>query len=586
MTIIAGIYAWEDGIGSHLRIWNSIKRLLSRDNYDNIIEFVDQKCCFAKIDIGAFDRSDIYSDSEGNFSMLAGDPLLNPVTKNHNRHQDLIELHKSLFKEEGQKFQYTRGMFCAAFYCSKKNTLTLIVDKFGLRPLYYCRLKNAIVFSSVQRIFEEIPEIPLTMSLKGTTEMIVFGTPLSDRTPYRNLLCLEDGQYITFCGEKATTTRYWTWEQNDICKQNLSLSGSARKLYDLFLDSISIRLGTDENVRAYLSGGLDSRCVVAGLINCGARVTTYNFSPEKTYDQLISRHVAKELGTHHHTITLKEDEGVKQHSHTLNAHFPVSGLSRHDFSRPQVVWTGDGGSVGAGYVYLHQDPVELLRHRKTSEAIAEFLSFNKLGVGARILKCPPFNGIKNAILDWVEKELDRYNCPDPGRKLFVFLMKNDQRRHFFAHLEDIDRSRIEYLSPFFDPEFLTYFSSLPIDECLYHKMYMKWVGSFPNNLLNIPWQAYPGHVPCPLPMPEGGRGQWDRDRQFKRGRIKYLLKTFSKEMNFKNFPDPLISKTVIQVVRILVMCNFYRYSYLLDQALSYNRYWRVSNGVYENDLYS
>ncbi len=586
MTVIAGIYACEGGVESHLQIWNSIKKLLSRDNSDNVVEFIDNKCCFAKIDVGAFDQSGIYNDSEGNFSMIAGDPLLDPVTKKHDRHRDLMELHKSLLKDHARKLQYTRGMFCGAFYCYKKNTLTLVVDKFGLRPLYYCQLENFIIFSSVQRIFEEIAEIPLTMSLKGTTEMIVFGAPLSNRTPYQNLLCLEDAQALTFCEDKTTVKRYWTWEQNDIRKQNLSLSDSARKLYDLYLDSTAIRLGSDKNARAYLSAGLDSRCVVAGLINCGAHVTTYNFSREKTYDQLISSEVAKELGAQHYEKTLKEDEGVKQHAYTLNVHFPFSKLSRQDFSRPQVVWTGDGGSVGAGYVYLHQDSVELLRNGKTRAAIAEFLSFNKRGVGVKILKCPPFNDIENAILDWISRELDRYNCSDPGRKLFVFLMKNDQRRHFFAHLEDIDRSKIEYLSPFFDPEYLTYFSSLPIDECLYHKMYMTWIRSFPNNLLDIPWQAYPGHVACPLPMPKRGREQWDRDRQFKRGRIKHLLKRFSKEISYKKFPEPLLSKFAINLVRMLVMCNNYSYSYLLDQALCYNKYWQKSKGVYNNDLFS
>ncbi|HHH55327.1 MAG TPA: hypothetical protein ENK91_16830, partial [Bacteroidetes bacterium] len=402
MTIIAGIYACGSGLESHLEIWNSIKRLLSRDKSDTIIELVDDKCCFAKIDVGAFDQSGIHNDDEGNFSMLAGDPLLDPVTKQHDRHRDLIELHMSLFEDHGRKFQYTRGMFCGAFYSYEKNTLTLVVDKYGLRPLYYCRLENFIIFSSVQRIFEEIADIPLTMSLKGTTEMVVFGYPLSNRTPYQNLFCLEDAQALTFSGDKTSAKRYWTWEQNDIRKQNLSLTDSARKLYDLYIEATAIRLGPDKNARAYLSGGLDSRCVVAGLLNCGADVTTYNFSPENTYDQLISSKVANELGTQHHAKILREDDGVKQHAYTLNVYFPFSSLSRRDFFRPQIVWTGDGGSVGSGYVYLHQNQVELLRNGKTRAAIAEYLSSNKLGVGVKILKSPLFNGIENAITGLVK----------------------------------------------------------------------------------------------------------------------------------------------------------------------------------------
>ena len=586
MTIIAGIYACEGGVESHLQIWNSIKKLLSRDNSDNVIELVDKKCCFAKIDVGAFDQSDIHSDREGNFSMLAGDPLLDPVTKKHDRHRDLMELHKSLLKDHARKLQYTRGMFCGAFYCYKKNTLTLVVDKFGLRPLYYCRIDNFIVFSSVQRIFEEIDEIPLTMSLKGTTEMIVFGAPLSNRTPYQNLFCLEDAQALTFCEDKTTAKRYWTWEQNDIRQQNLSLSDSARKLYDLYLDSTAIRLGSDKNARAYLSGGLDSRCVVAGLLECGSRVVTYNFSRRNTYDQLISLEFAKAFGIQHHSEILKEDEGTKQHAHNLNVHFPIAELPKEAFSRPQIVWTGDGGSVGAGYVYLTKTVVELLRSNKIRPSINEFLALNKMGLGKRILKCPPFIDIENTIVSWVQAELDKFICVDPGRKFFVFLMKNDQRRHFFGHLEEIDLSRIEYLSPFFDPEFLSYFSSLPIDECLYHKMYMEWINCFSRNLTSVPWQAYDGHIPCPLPMPVRGRSQWDKDKEYRHGWSEYYLRHFAKAKWKNNFPDPIISKLRLNIAKMLVKCNRYSQLYLLQQALVYHQYWEISQGIYVNDLYS
>ena len=50
---------------------------------------------------------------------------------------------------------------------------------------------------------------------------------------------------------------------------------------------------------------------------------------------------------------------------------------------------------------------------------------------------------------------------------------------------------------------------LPSAPFLEHRFYMDWLAQFPNGLNTVPWQAYPGHVPCTLPSPPGLKYQWD-----------------------------------------------------------------------------
>jgi hypothetical protein len=44
-----------------------------------------------------------------------------------------------------------------------------------------------------------------------------------------------------------------------------------------------------------------------------------------------------------------------------------------------------------------------------------------------------------------------------------------------------------------------------------HRLYYKWITHFKAPVAEIPWQAYPGHRPCPLPMPAGVLNQWETD---------------------------------------------------------------------------
>jgi hypothetical protein len=92
---------------------------------------------------------------------------------------------------------------------------------------------------------------------------------------------------------------------------------------------------------------------------------------------------------------------------------------------------------------------------------------------------------------------------------YLFLMHNDQRRHLTDYYENIDLRRVELHLPFFDADFLQAIYSAPIDGFLRHRLYNRWLQTFLPAIHEVPWQAYPGHEPCPLPVPEGLRYQWD-----------------------------------------------------------------------------
>src|SRR5262249_21737162 len=131
----------------------------------------------------------------------------------------------------------------------------------------------------------------------------------------------------------------------------------------------------------------------------------------------------------------------------------------------------------------------------------------------KLFRPQTFADLKGIINQGIREELNSFRCPDPARSFYLFLLLNDQRRKLRHHFENIDLHRLEFQLPFFDSAFLGSIAAIPIDLCLRHKLYVKWLAHFHPSVTSFAWQAYPGHVPCPLPIPPGLAYQWSEEYQ-------------------------------------------------------------------------
>lgn len=177
--------------------------------------------------------------------------------------------------------------------------------------------------------------------------------------------------------------------------------------------------------------------------------------------------------------------------------------------RPNSFWSGDGGSVGLGNVHLDDKLLAILRNGDHKSAIEHFFRLNRIGFPYRLLKPKSRGTVAERLYSGVENELNRHECADPGQSMYLFLMTNDQRRHLYDVYEDLDLHRLEYQLPFFDGSFLEFICGLSVDSRNNHRFYTNWFSVFPESTKLVPWQTYPGHVECPLPIPENLTYQWD-----------------------------------------------------------------------------
>ena len=179
------------------------------------------------------------------------------------------------------------GDFAGAFYDPGKKELILFRDHMGVRPLFYFKSKDYIVFSTDIRSITGLTEAEIRINEDWLYRKLSgrFRDGLTD-TEYENVFCVLPGSYIRYeikdDGISENTQKYW-----EPGRRKIRLSSDQeyqKEMRRLITDAVERRLNIVEGeVGAELSGGLDSS-VIDILINRTGRKCTYvswSESPEK-----------------------------------------------------------------------------------------------------------------------------------------------------------------------------------------------------------------------------------------------------------------------------------------------------------------
>ena len=584
MTLFAGVFSRHANQPIKDSVCDGLRRVISRDKTDEVRVFRDSRCFMVKVDIGAFVDPAFRIDEDGSVSLLAGEPLLafKDETSGRSRSKDLDLLHESWKRNDWNLLEHARGAFCAAHYQPQTGKLYLISDKLCIRPLYYWADEQFVIFATALRILESLDSVPKVMDLRGVTEMCGFGYPLGSRTPYAGVSLLNAAEIVQVEEKNITRHRYWSWDS--IEPSSRSEDELLSNLHETFAQAVSLRNGGDKTTVAYLSGGLDSRCVVAALLELNARVYTFNFALPKTQDYIFGNDFASEAGTLHETVPKEHGDLTPDYS-TLMARAWASSRHRKEepTNRSSLVWSGEGGSVALGHVHLSGEIVDLMRGGQTDDAIEVFLRREHASVTSRLLQPDAGGHLNRALHDGIREELNDLHCTDPARSFYLYLMLNDQRRKLSSHFENIDLHRLEFQLPFFDSEFLVQVVSLPIDICLRHEFYVKWLKLFSPVVTAVPWQSYPGHETCPLPVKQQAAYQWDNAYQNEQASAlrTELLEQAKQMLRATDFPKDILRKQYLRFAALVYRLGLRDYSYVIQAAWKYYGYSKLSNGKHK-----
>lgn len=218
-----------------------------------------------------------------------------------------------LYEEYGvDSLSKLNGQFAIAIWDTLKKELFLARDRVGIRPLFYSKVDDGLVFASEMKALFEHPKIEAQISSLALAQIFTFWTTLSPQTIFKRILEVQPGHYILANSKEIVEKKYW---ELPLCKQNeyrnITMNEAVEEFRELFSDAVKIRLRADVPVGAYLSGGLDSSITTSFIKkNKQERLQTFSLGfTDKEFDESDFQNEAVEyFQTSHNSITCEDND--------------------------------------------------------------------------------------------------------------------------------------------------------------------------------------------------------------------------------------------------------------------------------------
>ena len=170
------------------------------------------------------------------------------------------------------------GIFAIAIYDSMRNTLYLYRDRFGVKPLYYTKTGDTLVFASRIDTLFEYPRVRPCIDMNSFNEIFSLGPAKTyGKGVFSGIKEIKPGEYLTYSPQYMTSRLYYRIESHP---HTDSYEETVEKTSYLLEDSIRMQMVSDVPISTLLSGGVDSSYVSAvcsHFLPEDTPLTTYSF---------------------------------------------------------------------------------------------------------------------------------------------------------------------------------------------------------------------------------------------------------------------------------------------------------------------
>ena len=314
------------------------------------------------------------------------------------------------------------GMWAFALWDETAGRLLISRDRIGEKPLYYSVANNSFIFGSEIKsvIAYGVPGTPRTDMTELYLTMSFIPAPY---TFYENIHQLLPGKYLLVDAKGFKIETYWDLPditETDLIKDKDQIENEFARLFD---DAVRIRMRSDVAFGAFLSGGLDSSCIVSTMSKHTSKPVqtfTIGFDNKQFDESNLAKLVADKFNTNHHLGTVSSEhfnEAVEKILLHYDEPFgdasaiPTGHISKYAAKYVKMVLTGDGGDeVLSGYT-IYQGEKFAKQYRILP------LPVRKLIPWLVKITAKPFRGNIRYKLNRIAKVLEACNLPFEKRLL-------------------------------------------------------------------------------------------------------------------------------------------------------------------------
>ncbi|MDB4537562.1 asparagine synthase (glutamine-hydrolyzing) [Akkermansiaceae bacterium] len=225
------------------------------------------------------------------------------------------EIAIGLYRKSGMDFlEELRGEFAFALYDERKDELILVRDRFGVRPLFYNVSSNGnqVVWGSEAKAVIAHRDVEARLDPKAAMHQLM-QTIAPGMSAFSGVESLSPGHFLRIRrkgGRLAITThRYWDFDfpQEADRPENYDEQEHVERIREELIRAIVLRLEADVPVGCYLSGGIDSCCILglaSGAMQSSVKAYTISFDDDDYDEAPIAKEMAESMGADQSVINL------------------------------------------------------------------------------------------------------------------------------------------------------------------------------------------------------------------------------------------------------------------------------------------
>lgn len=269
------------------------------------------------------------------------------------------------------------GMFAFALWDIQERALTLARDRAGKKPLYVARTPSGVSFASELGPITAHAHIDKTLSANALAMYMRYYAVPAPHTIFQDVWKLPPASMLTISaatrpndleGLVANAHCYWSAANTASVGQSTAHSeppsdaDAVVGIENVLTQAVMDRMVSDVPLGAFLSGGIDSTCIVALMQHhSDKKINTFTVGfNEDGYDEAShARDIAHALGTNHHEIYLTGSDArdvipdlpsMYSEPFADSSQIPTHLISRFARQHVTVSLSGDGGDeVFGGY---------------------------------------------------------------------------------------------------------------------------------------------------------------------------------------------------------------------------------------------
>jgi asparagine synthase (glutamine-hydrolysing) len=262
------------------------------------------------------------------------------------------------------------GMFAFALWDTHEQSLHLVRDRLGIKPLYYSVPGGWFLFGSELKALHAHPNFKPEIDISALALYFRYNYVPTPHSIYKGTFKLPPGTILTYSarakGSEPRISSYWSVK--NVAEQGVtdpfpgSEEDAAQQLESLLGDAVKLHTVSDVPLGAFLSGGVDSSAVVALMQeqhHGQVKTFTIGFWENRYNEAKDAKAVANHLGTDHTEFYVKAEDALARipsipelydEPFADASQIPtmlLSSLTRHYVT---VSLSGDGGDeVFGGY---------------------------------------------------------------------------------------------------------------------------------------------------------------------------------------------------------------------------------------------